>query len=251
LEKHLRNASSVCRQLFRALINPCANQRDLFLGEGRRRRAESAGTTRSALSTRPTGKRVAFAGTARSANSRTARTTRTTGRRIAIIRAAGLEIPLPTGATRSGDTTGPIGTSRSAGTSRRSRTSRTTRSTWRTGAALGRHGDFVIELRDGGNEQTFFAVARHDNLAVLTPFERGFEAIQSHLTLLPLFTVAAKARRFQDGADVLRVGNTFLFGGGRQFAEIKFTEVPLVITLDWQMDQREPDQNQCGFCFHG
>ena len=43
---------------------------------------------------------------------------------------------------------------------------------------------------------------------------------------MPLFAMATDAGRLEDGLDVFGVSDAFLFGGGRQFAEVDIVGEP-------------------------
>src|SRR5206468_346548 len=63
------------------------------------------------------------------------------------------------------------------------RTARTTRSTFWG------HRRFLVDLCHGDQQQTLFALAGNDDLAVLTAFEHGFKAVEAQIALLPFFAV--------------------------------------------------------------
>src|SRR5204863_4871491 len=104
-----------------------------------------------------------------------------------------------------------------------------TRSTRTAGFALGRHGELVVNLRCGDDQQTLLAVAGNQNLAVFAAFEQRFEAVEAQITFLLFFAMTAETRGFQEGTNVLGVGDTFFGGCGREFAEIQLANVHLLI----------------------
>src|SRR5213596_2757711 len=141
-------------ELLRALVNPRANQSDLFRRERLGWRSEST-STKSARTTGATRTaRAAFS--ARSASGGIAATG---SARRPIARSA-----LPTGSARPTRSTGPAC------------------------SALGWHGDLVVNLRDSGHQETRFAIARYHDFAVLPAFQHGLQAVQAQISLLPFFT---------------------------------------------------------------
>src|SRR5437660_3801941 len=83
-------------------------------------------------------------------------------------------------------------------------TTRTARS------ALWWHGNLVVDLSDRGDQQTLCAVAGNNDFAVLNAFQCGFEAVESQIALLPVFTVAPETRRLEQQADILGVSDPLL-----------------------------------------
>src|SRR5437868_23222 len=119
--------------LFRALVNPGADQPDLLGSQRLGRGTESARSTSAGSARRPSSPR--------------------SGR----IAAAG-----PDGRT-----------------SARSTRSTTELAAWPAGFRLGRHGEFLVYLRDGDDYNALVAVAGNHDLPVLAAFERGFKAIEA------------------------------------------------------------------------
>src|SRR5439155_26566396 len=79
-----------------------------------------------------------------------------------------------------------------AGTSRRT-IARSARSAASTGAALGRHGQIVVDLRDCKHQRALFAAAGNDDLSVFTALEHRLEAVQAQVALRPSLAVATQA----------------------------------------------------------
>jgi hypothetical protein len=100
-------------------------------------------------------------------------------------------------------------------------------------------------LRHGDDEQTFLAVAWHQDLAVLTALEQGLEAVEPQIALLPLLAVTSEARRFKERTDIFRVRNSLPGGRRREFREIKFAEVGLLSSHERPSGSREADHEQC------
>src|SRR2546427_2217019 len=178
-------------KLFRALVDPRANQSDLFRRErlGWRSEPTASKSARTTWATRTT--QPAFSA-------------RSTSGRIAAI----------------GPTRRPIGrTVRSTGSTRPALSART------AGSALGWHGDLVVNLCDSGHQETLFAVARYHDFAVLPAFEHGLQAVQAQISLLPFFTVTAKTRLLKNRADVFRVGDALFIGCRGELAEVEFADV--------------------------
>jgi hypothetical protein len=69
-------------------------------------------------------------------------------------------------------------------------------------------------------------LARNDYFAVFAAFQGRFQAVEAQPAFMPLFAMAADAGGFEDGADVFGVSDAFLFGGGRQFAEVDIVGEP-------------------------
>jgi hypothetical protein len=79
---------------------------------------------------------------------------------------------------------------------------------------------FGIQARDGNDQGAFLAFAGDDNLAVFAAFEDGGEAIEADIALLLFLPVTLEARGFEDGLDVLGVGQALFGRRFRQFAEV-------------------------------
>jgi hypothetical protein len=111
----------------------------------------------------------------------------------------------------------------SAATGRRS----AARSAART--ALGRHRNFVIDLRGGGNEQTVGAVAGDDHFSVLSAFEDAFESVQAQILPGPLLSVTTHAGSLEKWQNIFVKREALLIRNGRKFADIDFADVPVVL----------------------
>jgi hypothetical protein len=100
-------------------------------------------------------------------------------------------------------------------------------------------------LRDGINEPALFAVARDNHHAVLAALQDGLEAIQPEVALRALLAVAANARVFEQGGDVLGERDACLVGHRWQFGSIKLADIQLVLAPRRPGAEREPEGNAC------
>jgi hypothetical protein len=96
---------------------------------------------------------------------------------------------------------------------------------------FGRHRDFIVNLRRGGNEQTFCAVAGHYHLSISSTFENGFEAVQPQTGVGFHFAVTSNARGIEKRFDIFIVSDALRGGGGWQFGNIDLGNIPMVFLL--------------------
>src|ERR1035437_9842098 len=84
---------------------------------------------------------------------------------------------------------------------------------------VGRWHPGILVIAEMGNiqdERTFRAVAGNDNLAILAPFERVFQAVELQFCLRFLAAVTFDAGLVENGLDVGGVSHALLCCGGRQ-----------------------------------
>jgi hypothetical protein len=90
-----------------------------------------------------------------------------------------------------------------------------------TGAALGWHCAFIVDLSDGDDQLAFPAIAGLNHRAVFAALEDAFEAVQAQAaTRTAGIAVAPKARRLKQWANILFVSNAFLRGRGWKLAQV-------------------------------
>jgi len=84
-----------------------------------------------------------------------------------------------------------------------------------------RHCCVRIEPGDSNDQPALLALARHDDFAVLVSLEHAFEAVQVQAGFGSIAAMTADAGLVENGPDILAIGESLLFGGSREFAEVQ------------------------------
>jgi hypothetical protein len=97
--------------------------------------------------------------------------------------------------------------------------------------AFWRHGDSVVNSGGGGDEQAFRTVARNDHFSVVSAFEDAFKSIEAQTGAGSIFAVAPDAGGLKKGFDIFVERHALSGGGGREFGDIDFADVPRIFLL--------------------
>jgi hypothetical protein len=119
--------------------------------------------------------------------------------------------------------------------------------------ALRRHGGFLINARSSNNEQTFRAIARDNDLALLTALQDRLKGVvEAKVAPGLVLAVTSNAGSLQHRLDVFVKCQILCIGGGRQLADINPADVPLIMLLRGrrQAGERESKNEKCGATLH-
>ena len=209
-----------------ALIDPGANQSDLF-GRQRFCRRAAAAHLWSIWAAAVVIRRASGRRTIRAA-SRSARPAATLRRRVPVI-------------------VRPWWTITESAGRRPARTSWSAAATW---SALGRHGDVIFHLSHRDYQAACPAIAWHHDFAVLATCKEPFQAIHPQVTSPLSGAVATNAGSLKNRANVIGKSDALFVGHGRQFAEVELVDVPLVLGFKRIAEQGHAKQNNWICTFH-
>jgi hypothetical protein len=129
----------------------------------------------------------------------------------------------------------------------------TARRTISTGAArtvFGWHRNIVVDLGGCGNEQALLGIARNYHFAGFAALKRWLKAVQPQIPFLSLVAVATETRRFEQWPNVFVVRDALGVSGRRQFAQVHFGNVPLVVGHSGPTCHCKAKSDEWGCGFH-